>query len=313
MTGEVHLGLDIGGTASRFVACGPDGTILARGKSSGATGHIFNPLEKDRLRVALAGIAGTLKESDLAPSRVAAGMTGFGATVLDEVKALFLECLGVTPDHTIIVDDMILAYVSVFAPGEGHLISAGTGSIGIHIGREGHVRVGGRGILIDDAGSGSWIALRALDLMFRRLDHDGGFDALAPLARHMFAVIGGDDWHAVRQFVYGGDRGRIGTLAVAVARAAGEGDETALGILRDAGRELALLGTALVARAGRRPIGFVGGVLKLNPVIEDEIRRALAGHDLRFVETDAALTAANLFGTGYEDRLAMVMARSSLA
>lgn len=312
MSVPAHVGIDVGGTASRWVACDQAGAILARGQAAGATGHVFNPAEKERLRAALGVVAVGLAEAGLVPVRVAAGLTGFGAVVADETRALFGAALGVAGDDILVVDDMILSYAAIFAPGEGHLISAGTGSIGLHIGPEDYVRVGGRGILIDDAGSGSWIALRALDRMFRHLDRDGSFEAVPALARHLFSVVGGEDWHAVRHFVYGGDRGRIGTLAVGVARAAEDGDETAMAILREAGGALAELGLALTARTGRRPIGFIGGVLGLHPSIGEAIRKTLPGHELRFVTADAALTAARLHVADQQSRRDMLTTRSSL-
>jgi N-acetylglucosamine kinase-like BadF-type ATPase len=294
---NVHLGLDIGGTASRWVLCGENGQELARGRAPGATGHVFNPAEKDKLRNALAAIAA--ETAGHAIVTVTAGLTGYGAAVADEVKALLGEAFGVVVDSIIVIDDIALAYLANFAPGEGHLVSAGTGSIGIHVGADGNfVRVGGRGILIDDAGSGSWIALRALDRIYRALDHDGSFDAVSRLAQNLFARIGGADWSDIRQFVYAGDRGRIGTLAVAVADAALEGDDTAETILREAGAELALLADALIARAGEKPIGFIGGVLALHPIIVAEIRNRLEGREVRLVNADAALAAARLQAVG---------------
>jgi N-acetylglucosamine kinase-like BadF-type ATPase len=287
------MGLDIGGTASRWVLCGDDGQELARGKAQGATGHVFNPAERDRLRDALAAIAGAV--GPYAIASVTAGLTGYGAAVSGAVTALVAGAFGTDPSRVIVIDDVALAYLANFAPGEGHLVSAGTGSIGIHVGRDGgFIRVGGRGILIDDGGSGSWIALRALDRMYRALDHDGSFDRVRLLAQHMLAQVGGEDWSDVRQFVYAGDRGRIGTLAVAVAGAAAAGDEVAEAILRAAGGELALLAEALIARAGPRPVGFIGGVLGLHPVIVGEIRRRLAGQDIRLPKADAGLAAARL-------------------
>src|SRR5690606_26142305 len=142
---------------------------------------------------------------------------------------------------------------------EGHLVSAGTGSIGIHVGVDGAmVRVGGRGILIDDAGSGSWIALRALDQVYRSLDRNGTFAEVEALADALFSLVGGAEWHDVRQYVYAGDRGKIGALAVAVGQAAAAGDNAALSILRDAGAELAGLALALQHRAGIRPVAIIG-------------------------------------------------------
>lgn len=295
MSRPIHLGLDVGGTASRWVACTPDGDILGRGKVSGATGHIFNPAEKDRLTAVLHAVRQALGDAGLQPVSITAGMTGYGSAVADEVGALVREIFDLAAGDIVLVDDIVLAYLAHFAPGEGHLVSAGTGSIGIHVAADGAmVRVGGRGILIDDAGSGSWIALHALDRLYRMLDQDGSFAAAQPLADHIFALVGGREWHDIRQFVYGGDRGRIGTLAVAVAHAAGQGDELALAILRQAGAELAQLATALLSRAGSRPLRFVGGVLDLHPAIFAEITTRLAGHDVSRADGDAALAAAQV-------------------
>lgn len=295
---DVHLGLDIGGTASRWVLCDAGGAEIARGKASGATGHVFNPAESARLNAALTTISASIDRTQFAIASVTLGMTGFGNGVADEVKAMLAEAFGVDTGRMIVIDDVVLAYMANFAPGEGHLVSAGTGSIAVHIAADGQfTRVGGRGILIDDAGAGSWIALRALDRIYRVLDHTGSFADVQLLADSLFKEIGGDDWGDVRQFVYAGDRGRIGTLAVGVAAAAEAGDATALEILRDAGIELALLIEALTARIGQRPAGFIGGVLNLHPIIEETIRARLAGQDVRRLNADASRAAAQLQAT----------------
>lgn len=290
-----YLGIDIGGTAARWVLCDQSGTEIARGATSGATGHVFNPVERERLSTVLAAVAGEVRASSFALSGVAAGITGFGSVVEAEVKQLIAAAFQLPPASLIVIDDIMLAYIGVFAPGEGHLVSAGTGSIGLHLSAEaGYVRVGGRGILIDDAGSGSWIALRTLDEMFRHLDRHGSFAGIEPLADAVFAIVGGRDWHAVRHFVYGGDRGRIGALATGVAKAALSGEALSRRILDEAGRELAGLAKALIARAGERPVGFIGGVLQLHPVVTEAIQAELATVDVRFPKVDAALAAARL-------------------
>ena len=293
MTAEVHLGLDVGGTASRWTACGPDGGVLRTGSGSGASGHVFNPAEKLKFSKVLENIAAELATADLTPVSLTAGLTGYGSPAAVKLRRLAAETLHVDPAAILLTDDISLAYLANFAPGEGHLVSAGTGSIGLHWSESGPIRVGGRGILIDDAGSGSWIALRALDRMYRCLDHTGSFAEVEPLARHLLTAIGGEDWQDVRSFVYAGDRGRIGTLATAVARAAEEGDAAALAILEQAGAELALLAKALTARIGERPVGFIGGVLRLHPAILDSVRASL-GTELRLLEADASLAAARL-------------------
>lgn len=312
MSPGLHLGLDIGGTASRYVLCDGQGREVARGRAAGATGHVFNPAEKDKLRAAFEAIAAEIAPRDLAIASVTLGLTGYGPAVSGVVTALVGEAFGVVSGSVIAVDDIILAYMANFAPGEGHLISAGTGSIGVHIGADGaFTRVGGRGILIDDGGSGSWIALTALDRIYRVLDQDGDFGPVSILAENLLQQVGGRDWSDVRQFVYAGDRGRIGTLAVAVARAAVAGDAAAQAILRQAGVELARLAQALVRRVGPRPIGFIGGVLALHPAIAAEIRDTLGGREVRLLNADASLAAARLQAGGNDAWLATLAAQRS--
>ena len=297
-----HLGIDVGGTATRWVLCAADGREVSRGVASGATGHVFNPAELHRLGDALRMIAAEV--SVIAPGLggVAAGITGFGSVVELEVKQLLGAIFNLESDKLTVIDDIMLAYAGAFAPGEGHLVSAGTGSIGVHLGiQAGYVRVGGRGILVDDGGSGSWIALRALDELFRHLDRHGSFSGVQPLADAVFGIVGGEDWHVVRQFVYGGDRGRIGTLATGVAQAAARGDALSLRILDQAGRELAALAQALIARAGEKPVGFIGGVLQLHPAVTAAIRAELPSVDVRLPAVDAALTAARMHGDDFVD------------
>ena len=292
---QVHLGLDVGGTASRWVACDTEGQVVARGSVGGATAHVFNPAERQRLGTALTQLAEAVSAAGLEPTGLVGGLTGFGAAAAPDIQALAGAALGLTGDRVLVTDDIVLAYAAHFHPGEGHLVSAGTGSIGVHVAADGIVtRVGGRGILIDDAGSGSWIALHALDCIYRTLDRTGSFSDVELLAEALFALVGGAEWHDVRQYVYGGDRGRIGALAVGVARAAEAGDAAALDILRQAGSELAELATALQARVGERPVAFIGGVLTLHPAIGAEIRARLPGCDVSQPAIDTALAAARL-------------------
>lgn len=285
-----YLGIDIGGTASRWALVDTGGANLARGATTGATGHIFNPAERDKLRATFAKIAGALP-AGIALASVEIGVTGYGASVHADMMRLLHELL---PSANInIRNDMELAYLAAFAPGAGHMISAGTGSIGIHMHADGAItRVGGRGILIDDGGSGTWIALNALDRLYRNIDESGTPGNGAILAEHLFAAIGGDDWDATRAYVYGSDRGKIGALAQHVAAAASAGDELAQHILQDAAHELARLAIDLIGRCGDKPVAFVGGVTNLTPLMKPALVAALPGHEVTFPQIDAALAAA---------------------
>lgn len=293
------LGIDIGGTASRWVLVDATDTPLARGAAAGATGHLFNPAERERLATTLAAIAAALPQEPIHAACL--GITGLGQSVHEEARQLVTSSFKLPAGAIRLIDDMELAFRAAFAPGEGHLISAGTGSIGLHLGANGTMlRVGGRGLLIDDGGSGTWIALAALDQLYRRIDATGGPADAAILARELFAEMGGDHWDQTRAFVYGSDRGRIGTLAQAVARAATAGDPLATEVLERAADELARLAKALIGRAGRLPVAFVGGITTLHPLIKFGLTAALPETSVSFPQIDAASHAAQWARTTHQ-------------
>jgi N-acetylglucosamine kinase-like BadF-type ATPase len=226
---------------------------------------------------------------------VHAGVTGLGPKAFADAHAIIASRFGIAPQAVSSGDDMELAYRAVFAPGGGHLVAAGTGSIGLHITETGDViRVGGRGLLIDDGGSGTWITLTALNELYRRVDETGGPADAQALAEALYGAIGGSNWDEVRSFVYGSDRGRIGALAQAVAAAATAGDPLAQQILRDAAAELARLARALIGRTRALPVAFTGGVIDLHPSIRSALAEALPGVDIDFPQVDAALHAAQM-------------------
>jgi N-acetylglucosamine kinase-like BadF-type ATPase len=286
------LGIDVGGTASRWAVVDETGRTIARGNVGGATGHLFNPAERMRFATILAAIRDS---SVTAVAGICIGVTGLGAAVQQDAGTLVAETFGIPAEAVTASDDVILAFRAAFAPGTGHLIAAGTGSIGVHLTAAGElVRVGGRGILIDDGGSGTWIALNAIDRLFRRIDETGEPSGARILADKLAEAVGGDGWDAMRSYVYGSDRGRIGQLATPVAQAADLGDPLASAVLYDAIDELARLGRALISRAGLLPVAFTGGVIELSPMMRPGLKRALPNADVLFPTIDAAISAAHI-------------------
>lgn len=284
------LGIDMGGTATRWVLRDRAGPV-ARGQVAGASAHLFNPVSRAAFMAVLTAIRAALPGPVAA---VHAGLTGHDDAAASDARAVLAGVFGADIPITV-SDDVELAFHATFRPGAGHLVIAGTGSVGVSISAAGQVtRVGGRGMLIDDAGSGSWIALSALDALLRAQDRDGDFRAAPGLHAALSAMIGKDlGWPDIRGFVYGSDRGRIGTLAQAVAVAAGQGDAVAREVLARAAQELARLGRVLITRCGPAPVAFVGGVLRLDGIIA-ALEQALPDIRLMFPEIDAADTAARL-------------------
>ncbi len=286
------LGIDAGGSETRWRLVDPAGHAFLAGALEAVNGHLFLP----EARAAFETFARDLRDAlgGHAVGGIVAGITGLTGDSAEaaRARAILSATLSVPPDAIEVQDDLWIGYRAVFAPGEGHVVYAGTGSVGMHIGVDGAtLRVGGRGILIDDGGSAFWIGRQALNAVYR--DADEGRDP-GLLAAALYADIGGTSWNDVRAHVYGGGRTAVAMLARAVARAAESGDHAAHSILRNAGGELARLAVALVHRRGALPVVVLGRAAGLHPAILEGFRAAAPGLDPRLEWPDAALAAARL-------------------
>ncbi|WP_065306182.1 BadF/BadG/BcrA/BcrD ATPase family protein [Janthinobacterium psychrotolerans] len=273
-TSLLGLGIDAGGTETRWALATVDGAIVASGVVDGLSAL---QMGSDAGRAAVHAIFAGLSQAVLAvglPVHVHAGLTGFGGDGAHLAQALATALTLSTSDVTL-CNDIEIAYLDSFAPGEGYLVYAGTGSIAAWIDTAGAFhRAGGRGVLLDDGGGGYWIAREALRQIWRREDEAPGSWQQSAMAHAVFEQIGGSDWDSSRQFMYGQDRGAIGRLALAVAASA-ELDPLALDILQRAGQELARLALALTARHGARPVVLAGRAAQLHPAIAAAMRAAL--------------------------------------
>jgi N-acetylglucosamine kinase-like BadF-type ATPase len=287
------LGLDGGGSATRWALFSATG-LLASGELCGVSGHLHAPGQRDRFATMATGLRAAVAPFEKIDA-VVAGITGMSPTI-DEARvaaSLLASSLDVPPARIKMENDVSIAYHAAFAPGAGHLVYAGTGSMGTHIRADGtELRVGGRGMLIDDAGSAFWIGREALNRIFRAQDDDP--DAGGALAGAVFAAIGDESWDGARAYIYNSGRDAVAQLARAVAAAAEAGDEAALDLLREAGRELARLARALARRAGALPVALLGRAAGLHPVILDSMRAASSPLVVTRLTLDAAATAARL-------------------
>ncbi|MES2741597.1 MAG: BadF/BadG/BcrA/BcrD ATPase family protein [Pseudomonadota bacterium] len=271
------LGIDGGGTQTRWALALPSGAVVAEGSAAGLSAlQLCATDATDATRAAHALLAGLCHEVLVAgrPARVWAGLSGYGGEG-GRLRAWLAARFSIEAAHVTLSNDIEIAYRDHFTPGQGYLVYAGTGSIAALIDEAGVFhRAGGRGVLLDDGGGGYWIAREALRQVWRREDEAPGSWTGSALARALFAQIGGSDWAASRAFMYGQERGAVGRLALAVAAAA-DADPAALAILRRAGRELARLALAMHARYGPRPLVLSGRAAQLHPAIAEAMLAAL--------------------------------------
>lgn len=291
------LGLDAGGTQTRWAVVDATGTALRQGQVAGFSAlQLQDAASRDAVAALLAEIAAAAGPLQA----VVAGLTGFDVAQGPLLRGLLSRALRVDADAVQLMSDIELACHAAFAPGKGYVVYAGTGSVAAFIDAGGVLhRAGGRGVVIDDAGGGHWIAREALRHIWRAEDEAPGTWQDSALARRVFERLGGSGWAQTRQWVYGAgaSRGQLGTLALTVAAAADE-DPAAMAILQAAGTELARLALALLQRFGSRPVALAGRVFDLHPVIGAQLQQALpagvGSHRLmQAAELEAAKMASN--------------------
>lgn len=303
-TSHLFLGLDGGGTQTRWAVCDAMGSVLASGALAALnTLRLGDAAVLQQTRVELQGLAQALHALPGADAvgvlgGVFAGMSGIGApgeTAATQLAHALAQALALDVAQVHVTSDIALACTAAFAPGQGYLIYAGTGSVAAFVDAQGQLhRAGGRGGILDDGGSGYWIAREALRHIWRQEDERPGAWESSPMAVRVFAAIGGSDWSHTRALVYAGSRGAVGELALAVAAAASD-DLVARQILHRAGQELARLGQAMEKRFGPRPMALGGRVSTLHPVILTSLRDSLGtAQELQVVQSLAHVEAARL-------------------
>ena len=274
MSGRLALGIDAGGTRTRWALADSDGRALAEGEAPGMTALVLaRPEGEAALRERCAKLAEEVCAHGT-PAAILGGWTGLGEAA-PALQRLLAGVFGLPPGQVHACSDIELAYRTQFDAGQGYLVYAGTGSIGAWIDEHGLLhRAGGRGVLLDDGGGGYWIAREALRHIWRNEDEQPGRWRESAMACAVFDWLGGEDWSVTRSFMYGRERGEIGQLARAVAASAGR-DPAAHAILVQAGLELGRLANALCARFGPRPVLLAGRAATLHPIIGASLRTTL--------------------------------------
>lgn len=307
------LGIDAGGSSTRWVVRRGDGPGLgeeiARGRLGPLSGLAFLAGEgSDDVEQAQSVVAAVHDEvrsrlrERLAAERpldaVYAGVTGLsdGDAAATALRSMLSARLNVPESRVQVVNDMALAYRCAFGPGEGVLVYAGTGSLAVHLDADGVLhRAGGHGYLIDDAGGGFWIGRHALRAVLREADRRGE-PARGALADAVYAALGSRDWPDIRRRVYAGGRAEVASLVPAVRHALAAGDPAATAIVTAAGRELARLADALMARlGGTLPVALAGGASGLGAPLRKAVVAGLPpGTHVRAAERTPVEAAARL-------------------
>src|SRR5258707_12545499 len=185
------MGIDAGGTLTRWALARPEGKIVASGEAPGISALMMKTTEgRGRIRAALLEIA----EGAAAfgrPASIQAGVTGLGERE-GKLKTVVAEAFGLGEGVGHLPNDIVFTYLGLFAPGESYVVYAGTGSVAAHIDAQGTLhRAGGRGYILDDGGGGFWIAREALRHVWREEDSHPGAWRESAMAREILSRLRG--------------------------------------------------------------------------------------------------------------------------
>lgn len=179
--------------------------------------------------------------------------------------------------RVIIVSDAKIAYETVKHRGNVIVLICGTGSIAYTEVNGRKIRAGGWGYLIGDEGSGFWIAKKALNNMFRRYDEEIPQTQLSKRIMELYKVTSPTQ---IIEIIYS-QRGisEIAKIAEEIAEACEEGDEEAIEIIDEAGRELAKIVKIVIRKSGygKCEVQCFGGLFKTSKRLLEKIKKELEG------------------------------------
>jgi len=310
MQADRFLGVDGGGTKTRFVLIDGAGRVLAEA-TRGTTYHPQVGL--DGVQAILAdGIGDVLQAAGTDAGALDFAFLGLPAYGEDGAATARLDAIpaAILGHHRYACDnDMVCGWAGSLDCADGINIIAGTGSMGYgqRLGRG--ARAGGWGEAFSDEGSAHWIAIQGLNAFSKMSD---GRLPRGPLHALLVDALQLENDLDLCAHVYGeggATRDAIARMSPLVAQAAQAGDDVALRIFRQAGSELAGIADALrrtldYARGETVVLSYSGGAFSAGDLLLAPFRDALASASPDFElrtpvhppHYGAALYAARLAG-----------------
>ena len=292
MSDNFFLGVDGGGTKTRFILVDGDGKLAAADEGP-TSDHLQVGI--DGVRDVLAGgVAALFREAGKDGSSIAYAFFGLPAYGEDSAAQVLLDGL---PEPLLghrryrCGNDMICAWAGSLGGEDGINIVAGTGSIGYGERKGRSARAGGWGEVFGDEGSAYWIAAQGLNIFTRMSD---GRLPQGPLHASLRRHLGLDaDLDLCAKLADTSSRRAIAAMAELVARAARE-----LAAIIEAVRQ------ALEFEPGERvPISYSGGVFNAGELILSPLRHHIERYSKTY-ELKSPMLAPSLGAAIYAARLA---------
>jgi glucosamine kinase len=260
------LGIDGGGSRCRARIRRQDGALL--GEALGGPSNIYQDFE-GALTTIIATASDAAAQAGVKPEDMHAGLGLAGIVTSagkDRIEAAGLPFASVTADN-----DAYAACVGAFSDGDGGILIAGTGSIGLAIVQGERHMVGGLGFQLGDHGSGAWMGHQAVRRAALALD---GLLQPTGLIEEVLARTGGSRFEICHWSEQARPRDYAQFAPLIFANAL-QGDAQAMMILTEGAAAISNLGRALLAH-GAKAICLLGGLAQAYPpYLDADMRRAL--------------------------------------
>ena len=247
---RLYLGIDGGGTGCRAALADADGQILARAEAGPA--NIASDPETALQNIlavthdAVKQVVGSGAATELPRLRVAMGLAG--ANVAASVARLRA---GLPFTALRVETDAMTALKGALHDGDGIVAAVGTGSVfARQLGGVVH-RIGGRGWVLGDEGSGAWLGRALLAASLRAGD---GLVELTPLLRSVRDELGGDEG-----IIAFGFTARAADFASFARRIVTSDDPAALALMMQAEADIGAY-IALLQPKSAVAVVFLGGI-----------------------------------------------------
>jgi len=252
MSEPLLLGIDAGGTRCRARLADPLGRVLSEGHGPAANvlsdpSGAWSSIQQSILIARRAAGSATSSLGDMVAVLGLAGLDpATPEAPADWPLACFRACLVET--------DAYIAQQGAFAGGDGAILIAGTGSVGLLVRDGERTSVGGYGAAVSDEGSGAWIGREAVRQALWAFD---GRLPSSPLTERILEAIG--EPPAAQAWANVARPADYGALTPLVFTAADAGDGQAAEIIEDAAGHLGHI-LCRLADAGAREVCLMGGL-----------------------------------------------------
>lgn len=285
------IGIDGGGTKTKFLLCNEKGIILA--ENTQPTSHYFQCGLEGVTRIIETGINNLLNKTKLTPLDITscfAAIPGYGDIEDDNEKIKQAVSNGMLGIHFSIGNDTDNGLAGSLAGQPGINIIAGTGSIGLGLNKHGEtLRCGGwHHIFGGDEGSAYWLACKLILEFTRQSD---GRDDKTSLYFHLKKALNlnNDSDILVRTITeWEFDRTKIAELASHLYELANQNDIYAIQFYKDAAKELYdIINTIRInlnmENEEEISVSYSGGVFKSGDYILKPLKELFQGTNVKIV------------------------------